>query len=195
MAAEIEPELLKAISESKVNNQRLVILTCGVCGAGKSTLSRALVALNSNFVRLSIDLYIFENHGLYDTDYDRSLYETFQEEASRVLKEEFRCLLKEGRRDVVLDFAFWNKGYRDEWRRCVEEVERENERKIRTVIVYFEVSEHEDLLWKRVQERNKGEKNADSAVQIKRELLRKYVSGFEKPLEGIEGEVVVVGVE
>ena len=63
---------------------------------------------------------------------------------------------------------------------------------IRVLLVYFQGTE--EVLWERVEKRSRGSKDADSAAEISRELLRTYVSNFEAP-GGDEGEVVVVTVE
>jgi predicted kinase len=105
------------------------------------------------------------------------------------LKVEFGSILDEGMRDVVLDFSFWNREFRDEWREVIKKVEGVN-----IILVYFDANE--EVLWRRVQERSRGVRDADSAAEISRELLGVYVGGFEKPeVGGDEGEVIVVKVE
>ena len=64
-------------------------------------------------MRLSVDKYIFTQHGLAGTDGPVSQYIQYQNEAKRALKRQFRELLREGARDVVLDFSFWYREYRD----------------------------------------------------------------------------------
>jgi hypothetical protein len=61
------------------------------------------------------------------------------------LKAQFRQLLQEGQRDVVLDFSFWNREYRDEWRDIVSEERRmdgageeEGRGKYRVILVFFD---------------------------------------------------------
>ncbi|PMD62454.1 uncharacterized protein K444DRAFT_342246 [Hyaloscypha bicolor E] len=69
------------LQQAKAQNQRLVLLTCGISGSGKSSLALSIVEQYPNFVRLSIDKYIFENHGVYGRDYTEDGYEGLQEEA------------------------------------------------------------------------------------------------------------------
>jgi predicted kinase len=119
------------------------------------------------------------------------MYEEYQDEAEAELKREFGKILEEGERDVVLDFSFYNREYRDDWRGIVEE--KGNGEGVRVILVYFDATE--EVLWERVQVRSGGKKDADNAAEITRELLGAYASGFEKPeVGGEEAEVVVVKV-
>ena len=45
------------------------------------------------------------------------------------------------------------------------------------------------LLWQRIRDKREKEVNANSALDISRELLEEYVRGFENP-DG-EGEIIV----
>ncbi|KAH8593527.1 P-loop containing nucleoside triphosphate hydrolase protein [Bisporella sp. PMI_857] len=189
MDIDLPPDLTTIISASAAKNQRLVVLTCGIAGSGKSTLAKKIVSAYENFVRLSIDVYVYQRHGLYGRDYAASEQGALQDEAERALKGEFRALMEEGRRDVVLDFSFWSREYRDEWREMVRNGTR-------IVVVYFDAEE--EVLWRRIEERReKGRvkgRDADSAAEITRELLRSYSKGFERPYMD-EGQIITVKVE
>ena len=134
---QIPAAITTALSTSPTH--RTVLMTCGISGtsppqksksqilkpnhsnigSGKSTLSHALTSLYPSFTRLSIDKYIFSHHGIYAVDYPISEYEALQNEAEAALKEELRVLLREGTRNLVLDFSFWCRGWRDEYRELV----------------------------------------------------------------------------
>lgn len=120
-----------------------------------------------------------------------------QEEAHGQLMGEFRELVRRGIRDVVLDLSFWSWGFREEWRGVVKDVleemkvggiedgggDADDEGKgkgPRIIIVYFDAEE--EVLWRRIQERKRGVKDADSAAEISRELLASYVKGFGQVL-------------
>jgi predicted kinase len=169
-------------------------------GSGKSTLARALSTTYPNFIRLSVDAYIFANHGLSGIDCPVPQHQQYQSEAQLALKAQFRQILKEGVRDVVLDFSFFNREYRDEWRDVISEEtgrdgNEESERKVKVVLVYFDAEE--DVLWRRIEERRvKAEKEgrgADDAVLVTRSMLNRYVKGFERP--EVDEEAIVVKVE
>ncbi|KAF8861699.1 hypothetical protein BDZ45DRAFT_740160 [Acephala macrosclerotiorum] len=83
-------------------------MACGIINSKKSTLTRTIASQCPNFIPLSIDKYIFENHGVYDLDYPWERYGELQEELGR--------LVREGKRDVVLDLSFWNREMRDGYR-------------------------------------------------------------------------------
>ncbi len=74
-----------------------------------------------NYVRMSIDTYIFEHHGTYGRDYPTNKYEDFQDEAETALKSQLGAILRVGIRDVVLDYSFYSKDTRDEYRDMIHE--------------------------------------------------------------------------
>lgn len=85
----------------------------------------------------------------------------------------------------MLDFSFYSREWRDEWQSMVGEGPK-------VVTVYFDGNE--EVLWRRIRERSMGVRDADSASEISREVLKGYVAGFEPPGSD-EGEVVVIKVE
>ncbi|KAG5750436.1 hypothetical protein H9Q72_013891 [Fusarium xylarioides] len=168
----------------------IVVITCGIAGAGKSTLAKAIVAQLPNFKRLSNDQIIYESHGLYKIDYPAEKYEVYQQEASRKLIAELERILQDKSNDVVLDLSFYDKEYRDEYKDIVERNSG------RWVLVYLNASQ--DLLWNRIQRRKAKrdlldsrdpERNGDSAFDIDDETFAIYLDGFEPPSG--EGEIVI----
>ena len=107
---------------------------------------------------------------------------------------EFEKILKAGERDMVLDFSFWSREMRDEWRGIIERVRRGEEEGpgYRVLMAVFNATE--EVLWKRIEERSRGVKDADSCAEVGRDLLASYVRGFERPGEN-EGEIIYVKVE
>lgn len=187
MAYPIPPQVSDLLAHHVSQNQRLVILTCGLCGSGKSTLARNIVTQHPNFTRLSIDSTIFQTYGVYGKDFNPSLIAQYQDEAEELLKAELTRLLREGKRDVVIDNAFYDKGTRDEYRELVGREGRGYE----VVIFVFRVEEEE--LWGRIEGRQ-GRGNVEGGgegMRIEREVLRGWIEGFEWPVG--EGEVEVVG--
>ncbi|KAG7409088.1 hypothetical protein Forpe1208_v011469 [Fusarium oxysporum f. sp. rapae] len=165
-------------------------MTCGIAGAGKSTLAKAIVTQLPNFKRLSNDQIIYESHGLYNIDYPAEQYEVYQQEASQKLIAELERILQDKSNDVVLDLSFYDKEYRDEYKDIVERNGG------RWVLVYLDAGR--DLLWNRIQRRkaerdsldaNDPERNGDSAFDIDDETFAMYLGGFEPPSG--EGEIVI----
>lgn len=134
------------------------------------------------FSRLSIDEIIFSKHGLYGVDYpaDAQLLQQYQDEADEIYHMTFKTLLSE-KRDIVLDRAFYAKDDRLDFKKMIEEGGG------RRVLVYLKAADKETL-WTRIVERSTKEKNANSALDISREILEMYWEGFEAPVE--EGEIV-----
>lgn len=149
-------------------------------GAGKSTLSRAIVEEIPSFTRVSIDQIQASRHGLYGIDYPPSQYAEFQDEADKIYVETVHKLLEE-KKNIVLDRSFYAKEDRDDYRAKVEKAGG------RVVLVYLKADR--DLLWRRICERRAKGVNADSALEIDESLLDRYVNGFEAP-DG-EGEIVI----
>jgi hypothetical protein len=85
-----------ALDTAALQHQRIVVLTCGVSGSGMTTLAHSIIAQYPNFIRMSIDKYIDETHGVYNKDFPASKYAERQEEARKAVKEESRLLLGEG---------------------------------------------------------------------------------------------------
>ncbi|QFG67916.1 AAA family ATPase [Ornithinimicrobium pratense] len=89
-----------------------VVLMCGPAGSGKSTVARRLEAAGG-MTRLSYDQEAW-NRGLramplpHDADNELDAH----------LRQHLIRLLDQGR-DVVLDFSFWSRAMRDDWRRLV----------------------------------------------------------------------------
>jgi predicted kinase len=121
MASHHFPEAVRTALETAVSqNQRTVLLTCGSSGAGKSTFAHSIVTQYPNFTRLSIDAYIFQNHGVYGRDYPEEKYEELQDEARAWVRSRLGEIVGEGKKDVVRDLSFWNKGDRERWREMIE---------------------------------------------------------------------------
>lgn len=88
--------------------------------------------------------------------------------------------MREGR-NVVLDRSFYARQDRDEFKARIEAAGG------KWILVYLKAER--DVLWRRIRQRRENGINADSALDIKEDLLDAYVGGFEAP-EG-EGEIVI----
>jgi len=144
-------------------------------------LSRAIVSKHPHFTRLSIDGILHDNHGLCGIDYPADLYSKYLDEADADFDRIFAELL-DAAHDIVVDRSLYSKEDRDRHKREVEK------RGARWVLVYFRPTS-KDVIWERIRGRREAGINADSALDISRELLDKYWDGFDVP-DG-EGEIVV----
>ncbi|KAI0148545.1 ATP/GTP-binding protein [Xylariaceae sp. FL1272] len=171
------------MSRSKEDPRPVVVMTCGIAGSGKSTLSKTIVSMHPNFERISGDGIVAENHGIYGVDYAPEMYSDYLDEAWTESKSRLtQALLRESAKDVVLDRAFWNKEYRDEAKALIESLQA------RWVLVYLKAPSKETL-WQRIQARRRVGIDADSAYEITQDILTVYWNGFEEPIG--EGEIVV----
>lgn len=85
---------------------------CGPSGAGKTTYARQLEA--AGWVRLSFDEHLWAR-GIRSVEIDPAV----REEIRQQLRTDLDMNLAAGR-DVVLDFSFWSRAMRAEWRELVE---------------------------------------------------------------------------
>ncbi|KAI1171679.1 ATP/GTP-binding protein [Nemania sp. FL0916] len=170
------------IFRSEADPRPVVIMTCGIAGAGKSTLSKALVSAHPNFERVSIDGILTEQHGIYGVDYAPEKYDAYLDEAGKECEARITRLLTEGKKDVVFDRAFPFKDGRSEAKELIESLGG------RWVLVHLKTPD-KTTLWQRIRQRREAELNADCAYEITQDILDLYYSGFEVPVR--EGEIVV----
>ncbi|GAA3594065.1 hypothetical protein GCM10022223_06330 [Kineosporia mesophila] len=149
-----------------------VVFMCGPAGSGKSTFARQLEG--QGMVRLSFDVELWQRGfpGALPPGPVRA-------EVESDLKDRLVKLVSEGR-DVVLDFSFWSRAMRDDYRSLLEPF----------VVVpetIYLATDRETVL-RRVRDRRGV--HADDAV-LSEELAARYFDGFEVPTE-TEGPLRVI---
>ncbi|KAJ5181570.1 hypothetical protein N7449_011717 [Penicillium cf. viridicatum] len=160
----------------------VVLMTCGMAGSGKSSLSKWILSNHPSFKRLSIDSYIYTKYGLYSVDYPENMYHIYQDEAQSALQTELSQLLQHSSQDAILDLSCAFQKTRDEWKQLIEESGG------RWVLAYLDVDD--DELWRRVRARNQlAIKDGDSAFFMTNEIMESFLAGFERPIG--EGEIVL----
>ncbi|WP_042214529.1 AAA family ATPase [Paenibacillus borealis] len=155
----------------------VVVMMCGVAGSGKTTF--ALKLAKEGFIRLSVDEDIWSTHGRFGVDYPEQDYESFKEQSEIKLRGELVKLIQ-AKRHVVIDFSFWQRQKRDEYKQLIERHGGD------WALIHLKV--HPDELRHRLQIRS-GRFDANAAFPITEEILTRFLSGFETP-EG-EGELVI----
>jgi predicted kinase len=154
----------------------LVVMMCGVAGSGKTTFSQRLE--KEGFVRLSIDEEIWATRGRYGVDFPVEKIEEYKKEAEEILRSRLIGLIRQ-KKEVVIDFSFWDRARRDRYKRLIEDSGG------KWKLIYLKV--HPDDLRNRLQLRN--QRFDANSFPISEELLTSYLEGFEIP-QG-EGEMVV----
>lgn len=152
-----------------------VVLMCGVAGAGKTTY--ALKLEREGFVRLSIDEEMWLRHGPV------SLRSKDWESLASVIRAELRArliALIEDNRRVVVDFSFWQRSTREDYKTLVENLGATWE------LVYLKATP--TVLRERLRERSHAA--GANSVDVDPGTLERYLSGFEEPAG--EGEIVIV---
>ncbi|MDQ0656994.1 ATP-binding protein [Paenibacillus sp. W2I17] len=155
----------------------LVVMMCGVAGSGKTTFAQRLE--QRGFVRLSIDEEIWATNGRYGIDYPVEIYEQLKIKAELKLRNELVHLLNE-KRNVVIDFSFWQQKRRNEYKKLIEDGGGEWK------LVYLKV--HPNDLRERLRIRSQ-RFDANAAFTITEEILSSFLKGFEVPSG--EGEIII----
>lgn len=208
----IPPKLQALLKTAQLHHERVAVLTCGLTGSGKSTLSRAICSQYPSFTRLSIDAIILEKHKVYELDYPAEKYGKLQEEAEEIVKKDLKEIVSGRKGDVVLDLSFYCREWRDEYR---EMIEKDGEGSYKVVLVVFKpkgvgqdskekeegLKEAEEVLWERVEARRvattKALENGEAVegMSVAREQLGIWLRGFEWPVNGNEGTVIEILIE
>ncbi|WP_246288896.1 AAA family ATPase [Bacillus haikouensis] len=95
----------------------LVVMMCGVAGSGKTTFAQLLE--KEGFVRLSIDEEIWATHGRYGIDFPIEKIEEYKKGAERKLRDHLIKLIHD-KQQVVIDFSFWDRARRDQYKQLIE---------------------------------------------------------------------------
>lgn len=154
----------------------LVVMMCGLAGSGKTTFSQELE--KEGFVRLSIDEEIWASHGRYGLDYPIEKIEEYKMEAENKLRNLLIKLISD-KKQVVIDFSFWERTKRDQYKQLIENSGG------KWKLIYLKV--HPDDLRERLKIRSK--RLDANAFPVTEEILDSYLNGFEIPKD--EGEIVI----
>jgi predicted kinase len=154
-----------------------VVLMCGLPGAGKTTYAMELV--RRGYVRLSIDEAVWQRLGQRDAGLvlEAEAFDQLKEEVRRDQRQELVELMLVGR-DVVVDYSFWSRAARDDYKALVES------QGCRWELVHLKADP--TTLKRRLEVRN-GEEGANS-VTVDEKLFNRYLANFEEPSG--EGEQV-----
>jgi predicted kinase len=156
-----------------------VVLMCGLPGAGKTTYAMELV--RRGFARLSIDEVVWQRLGQRDAGLLLGVeaFDQLKEEVRRQQRQELIELML-ARRDVVVDYSFWSRAARDEYKALIES------HGCRWELVHLKADR--TTLERRLEVRN-SEEGANS-VTVNETLFNRYLANFEEP--NGEGEQVVM---
>lgn len=145
---------------------------CGLPGSGKTNYAKELE--KGGVIRLTLDEELFKKLG--------RKYAGGHEEKQRQTKDELGELLREKVRagqSVILDFGFWKKTERDEYKALVDGLGGEWK------LLYFKTDK--DVLTKRLASRNITDPNNNHIID--EALLEKFIAEFEEPVN--EGETLI----
>jgi predicted kinase len=155
----------------------VVVMMCGVAGSGKTTFAQKLE--KEGFARLSIDEDIWATHGRFGVDYPEDNYDSYLEESELKLRGELINLIQ-AKQHVVVDFSFWQRQRRNDYKQLIEEYGGVWE------LIFLKVGP--DELRQRLLIRSE-RFDANAAFTITEDTLTRFLSGFETPAS--EGETVI----
>ncbi|KAK0119460.1 hypothetical protein ONS95_010909 [Cadophora gregata] len=115
----IPPNVLRAIQKVHSLGNKVIVMTCGITGSGKSTMAQNLQSQHK-YSRLSIDSLIHAHHGVHGIDYNSSQLPSLQDEAETLLKSQLTTLLSQAEKDIVLDLSLYSKSDREYYREVVQ---------------------------------------------------------------------------
>ena len=152
---------------------------CGLPGAGKATYAMGLV--RRGFARLSIDEVVWQRLGQRDAGLvlGAEAFDQLKEEVRRQQRQELVELMLAGR-DVVVDYSFWSRAARDDYKALIES------HGCRWELVHLKADR--TTLERRLEVRN-SEEGANSGT-VDETLFSRYLANFEEP--NGEGEQVVM---
>lgn len=96
-----------------------IILMCGVSGSGKTTFAKIIEKYG--FVRLSIDETVYSTYGNCLFDFSPVEIDKIKNKAEQKLKLQLEDLIKD-EQNAVIDFSFWNKTKRLEYKNFIEKM-------------------------------------------------------------------------
>jgi hypothetical protein len=141
-----------------------VILMCGVAGSGKSTHAKELE--RRGWLRLSIDVGAWQR-GHREMPLPVELTDDIRAQQRQAL-----VAAVHAGQDVVVDYSFWSRAQRDDYRQLARKAGAEVE------VHYCAVTA--DAARDRLAARNAGPRSADTYA-IGGETLTAYLAGFEEP--------------
>lgn len=156
-----------------------VVLMCGLPGAGKTTYAMELV--RRGFARLSIDEVVWQRLGQRDAGLvlEAKAFDQLKEEVRREQRQELVELMLAGR-DVVVDYSFWSRAARDDYKALIES------HGCRWELVHLKADR--TTLERRLERRNSV--GGANSVTVDETLFNRYMANFEEPSG--EGEQVVM---
>jgi len=165
------------IEKSNKNLLPVIVMMCGIAGAGKTTYAQKLE--KDGYIRLSVDEELWSTYGRYSIDYPAEKYEEYSKFVREKLSKKLTSLIQQ-KKNVVIDSSFWQRAIRDKYKQLIEKTGGQWK------LIYLKANS--ELLRARLRERSE-RFDANAAFTITDDILEAYLDGFEEPLD--EGEIVI----
>ncbi len=149
-----------------------IIFMCGPAGSGKSTVAKRLE--RAGMARLSFDEESFAR-GITEHPLSTEIHAEIEQDLMRHL---LRLIQQE--RDVVLDYAFWSRAMREQYKAILTPLGLEAE-------IYY-VMTPKAIALQRIRARTGSDPNE---MQLSEETAARYYDSFEPPTAD-EGQITII---
>ena len=153
----------------KIDIQSQAVIMCGISGSGKTYIAKQLE--KEGYIRLSTDYLVWRKTGGDIHSLTKESRKHLFTECRMKVKEDFTSLLKSGEK-IVVDATNCKRAVRDEMREICTKTG------IKPVFVYCHADE--DMLWRRLSERNG---SGPDDLRVTYDEFKEYLKGFERPQE------------
>ena len=150
----------------------IIYLLCGLPGSGKTTWAKKKE--REGIRRFSLDEEVFARFGRHAEEYPEN-----ERKTKEAIRTEVLSLIEKGE-SAIVDYGFWKKSARDEYKNVVEQNGGSWQ------LLYFKVLK--DELLNRLKRRNESDPTNNHIID--EQLFEKFWNEFEEP-DG-EGEEVII---
>lgn len=158
-------------------NKSRIYLLCGLPGSGKSTWSEKFVKENPNTVWYKLDREFFKKH---KSSFYGQKFNEYEDEIKKEILEKAKQDIADNK-GVILDYGFWKKADREEYKKIVTDLGAEPK------LLYFK--QDNKILLERLLKRN--EQDLVHEHKIDENMFSIFLTQFEEPKEDEDFQLLI----